>query len=96
MLKRKTKSSPEAPQEAHWPPPLWRSSPEPRRRRMPDGWKPEKPFDYLIIEEDFNVGSAPFRKGQHVRSDHALANKLLYECPEWVHPVRLDELNHRD
>jgi len=63
---------------------------------MPEGWKPDKPFDYLIIEENFYVGHIPFVKGQHVRSDYFLANKLLFEVPDWVHPVRLDELNNRE
>jgi hypothetical protein len=93
ILRRRESGKSDEYDDIPFPPPFRRADPTPPRRRMPDGWKPDKPFDYLIVTEDFNVGSCPFRKGGYVRSDNPLANKLLYECPEWVHPVRLAELN---
>ncbi len=62
---------------------------------MPKGWKPSERFDYLIMLEDFYIGSRYFGKGSHVRADDVLANKLLYECPDWVDPVDLTALNER-
>jgi hypothetical protein len=43
------------------------------------------------VNEDFYVGSRFFGKGGVVRLDDPLANKLIYECPEWIHVVRLNK-----
>jgi hypothetical protein len=89
------RSGPQHPQHPY-PPPFLRSQPEPARRRMPPGWKPAEEFDYLTVRENFYVGTRSFARGDHVRRDDPLALKLLFECPDWVHPVDLKALAHKE
>jgi hypothetical protein len=93
---RTKKRNPEQPATEPYPPPFRRYVPEPARRRLPPGWKPEEEFDYLACSENIQVGTRFFARGDHVRRDDPMALKLLYECPEgWVHPVNLKKLNEK-
>jgi hypothetical protein len=101
MLNRLTKKGERAIDAAlgsaySWPPGFRRDPPPPARQRMPKGWKPRERFDYLIILEDFFVGARHFGKGEHVRAGDPLAPKLLFECPDWVHPVDLSAVNRQE
>jgi hypothetical protein len=62
--------------------------PQPARRRMPAGWKPDQEFDYVTLSESFYCGTRYFARGDHVRRDDPMALKLLYECPEVGPPGR--------
>jgi hypothetical protein len=95
-LRRKRPSTPETlalGSMDDFPGPCLREAPKPKRRRMPAGWTPDRPFDYLIIQENFWWGTRYFEKWSHVRANDPLANKLLYESPELVHVVRLSDFN---